>query len=336
MTKIIVQRQSLAFVRTFVALLILFTTIWFAFAEPSPVSADTKLFEQAGWIVSGAQDSAPNARKIRVLVAGQFVGNYSELKIARKQSNTNYPQVFSVKGSGALRAVLPGGDFGGTFYATGYWDCTYGFVQNLPITKLNIRLNTDKTLQLKGKAINASFRAPNFTLRVLKPKNQTVSLNVSYRLVARRDLCVDSDRQDSHEGFRLARIASMFLSKTKHDSNRALYINSSNTPVCANLKNQNRFILANPTTLGLPALLSLVHTTSQPRKTPTLSIEFVSPPGQEITPQGWVSKSSIANADNVDFWGNWDSASAQYAAGQVIGNFEYTLKATAPGTPACS
>lgn len=317
------------------AVLVLFG---FVSLSATPISADTKIFEQGGWIVSGATDTAPNARKLRVRVQGQFVGKFSELKIARKTGAGDFPQVFSIKGSGAFRANLPTGEFGGTFYGTGYWDCdaAVGFVQNLFIKALDIRLDTGRILKFQGKASNHdSLRAKAFTVRLSPPKNNRLRARVNYKLVATRALCIDAIRQQNHEGFRIARAASMYVSATTHDSDQARYTDNSQKAVCANLKNENGFIFTNPMPLGQSNLL-LVHTTAQPRNTPTLSIEFISPSFSRVTPQGYVTQTDDPDDDNVDLWGNWDAASAQYAAGQVIGNFEYMLEARAPSMAACN
>lgn len=324
--------------KPFLFIAIALLTFWYAFALATPVSADTKIFEQGGWVVSGAKDTAPNARKIRVTVNGVLKGKFSELKIARMIGVGNYPQVFSVKGSGALRAALPNGTFGGTFYATGYWDCdpNVGLVQDLYFTKLDLSLDAGNVLRIRGKATNLnSLRAPNFTLRISPLANNQLTVGVNYKLVATRNFCVDATRQELHEGFRIARIASNYISPSVHDSDRARYVNASQQIVCTDLQNQDGFILNNPTTLGQPTI-TLAHTTNLPEKDPTLAIEFIQPPLSQITPQGWVSQSAIEDDDNVDFWGNWDGARASYLQGEVVRRFEYKLKVSAPGVVTCN
>ncbi len=307
---------------------------------PMHVYADTKIFEQSGWIVDGATDSAPNARKIRVTVNGVLKGKFSELKIFRAVGVGDFRQVFSVKGSGALRPSMPNGVFGGTFYGAGYWDCdpnvgNDGFVQHLFINKLDLSLDAGNVLRMRGKAANGnSLRAPDFTLRFFPSVKKKIIAEVNYKLVATRDFCLDETRQDQHEGFRIARIASNYISPAVHDSDVARYVNAAQQTVCANLQNQNGFILNEPTTLG-QAALTLAHTSNLPEKDPTLAIEFIQPPLSQITPQGYVSESSDPNDDNVDFWANWDGARASYLKGEVVRRFAYKLKASAPGAVVC-
>jgi mannan endo-1,4-beta-mannosidase len=298
----------------------------------STTQAQTNLFDKCGWVVAGADDTAPNPREIQVSVEGQGRGKFTELKIHYKTSG-GAPQVFSVKGSGALRPVLlASSDFGGTFYATGYWDAQQGLIQNLRITELDIRCEEayPNSLRLAGKASNlSSLESADFMIIVEPPSAGAVRVAVSYTLVATREFSVDQTRQSQREGFRLARIASSFISTQTHDSDRAVYLDTLGKFVSADLRNENGFALASPQPLG-KSRLALLHTSSQPRRTPNLAIWFIEPAPAEITPQGYVTKSSDPNDDNVDFWGNWDRAKTRYAQGERLGRFSFVLEATPP------
>lgn len=297
-----------------------------------PAPADTRLFRSGKWTVDGAADTAPNRRDIKISVGGQPAGNFSELKLFHDIAG-GAPQVFSVKGSGALRPVLPTpGQFGGTFYATGYWDCERGFLQNTAITELNILIDPDDpgVLRLTGKASNlSSFEASDFTLRFLPSSMASVKVEVSYTLVATTTICVDEMRQGQREGFRIARIASNFLSSEIHDSDQAQYLSTPRKVVCENLKNNGRFMFSSPLAMA-GTTLSLVHTRAVPRTTPTLHLTFREPVPGQITPRGFVAASSDSNDDNVDLWANWDGAKSTYVAGATIGRFDYTLEAIPP------
>lgn len=305
-------------------------------------NAQDPIFSQGKWIVKCAEDSGQNPRDIKVLVDGSFVAKCSELTIQRKIKGLGFPQIFSVKGNGALRAALPPpGRFGGTFYATGYWDCNPavgdgGFVQNMFITKLNLSLDpaNPKILKMTGKASNSnSINAKKFTLRVSGSTTQT-KVAVSYTLIATRNFCVDQTRQSQAEGFRVARIASNFLSDSIHDSDQARYKNTLNTIICASLQNQEGFILTNPLTLGEPEVF-LIHTDTSPRNTPTLLLTMTQPHYSQFTPQGYVSASSDPDDDNIDLWANWGSAKSSYVQGESIGQFSYDLTAVSSGTMQC-
>ena len=263
------------------------------------------------------------------------MGTFSELKIFHGPSGMSRPQVFSVKGNGALRPALPpAGEFGATFYATGYWDChsSVGFVQNLSILELDVIIDPDvpQNLLLVGAATNhESFGTSNLALRILPPQSSRVAAELSYTLLAERTFCVNAERQAQHEGFRIARMASNYISPETHDSDEAAYVDGSLAERRALLENGDTFVFESPDSLGL-AELFLIHSDAEPRNTPTLSIRFLAPPGA-VTPQGYVTFSQDENDDNVDLWGNWTDAASSYGQGALIGDFRFALTATPPG-----
>ncbi len=296
--------------------------------------ADTQLFAQAGWVIDGAEDSGSTPTLIAVTVNGAPVGSYSELKVYH-DFGASRPQVYSVKGTaGALRSVLPGGAFGGTFYATGYWDCQVGLMQNMSILSLDIALQPANpgSIKLQGRASNSSIEARDFTLTIAPPTATRVQADLTYTLTAARNLCVDQGRQANHEGFRAARVASNYLSTPVHDSDRAGYNAVPASTVCADLRNQSGFVFANPVPMSGSGL-TVAHSTTMPRNTPTLIISPLQPGPIEMTPQGWVTGSTDPNADNVDVWINWNAAMPTYSAGERIAVFAFRLVAIQPGGP---
>ncbi len=302
-------------------------------ASPLP---DTTLFDNGIWAISGGSDTGPNPRDISVLVQGQYAGDFSELKICHFIPTLGFPQVFSVKGNGALRPVLPQGEWGATFYATGYWDRHSGFVQTMPIIELDIHLDSGDTaiLQLAGHATNLeSFEASDFTINIHTPSFDSVRVDMSYDLVATDDFRVDMTKQAEHQGFRVARIASNFISAQIHDSDQAKYIDTLGIELCVDLVNETGFIFSGTpflSPMGEPELY-LAHADTLPRRTSTLIIRFTKPAPRYITPQGYVTFATDPGSDNVDLWGNWNRADSMYNAGDTIGNFCYTLLAVPPG-----
>ncbi|MFN0110050.1 MAG: hypothetical protein ACKVZH_14440 [Blastocatellia bacterium] len=291
------------------------------------------LFQKNGWAITAACDTAPQPREMAIATDGQQRGKPSELKIHYQIGNSS-PQVFSIKGNGTLRPVLPSGEFGGTFYATGYWDCQQGFIQTMFITELNVTVETayPNRLRLTGKATNLnSLEASDFTLVLSPPSNASVRVDVNYSLTATRAFCVDQTRQAQREGFRLARIASSFLNNQTLDSDQASYTNSAGVVVQSNLQNASGFIFSSPQPMGKSKLF-LSHRSSQPRNTPTLTIKFSEPLVSATTPQGFITQSNDPNDDNVDLWGNWNQAKPTYLAGDRLGRFAFTLEATQPSS----
>ena len=296
---------------------------------------DTTLFDNGVWAISGGSDTGPNPRAIQVSVDGQFAGDFSELKVFHLIPNLGFPQIFSVKGNGALRPALPTGEFGGTFYTTGYWDSDSGFIQTMPIVGLNIQLRpTDSTfLQFLGQISNmCSLEASDFTLNVYPPSLDSFRVDVSYHLVASSDFGVDITRQAQHEGFRIARIVSNFISEDVHDSDQASYTDTTGNEIRTDLVNESGFVFADHMSLlpmGEPELY-LTHSDSLPRNTPALILRFSEPPVEDITPQGFVTYTVDPADDNVDLWGNWDRAGTTYGAADTVGGFSYTLLAHPP------
>lgn len=311
--------------------------------------AQTTLFDNGVWVVQGATDTGPDARDMAVSIEGAPAGSYSELKIFRAFTGAGVPQVFSIKGSGALQASMPPpGVFGGSFYLTGYWDCIDGLVPKMVITSLDLTAGNDKTLKFQGSATNlTSFETDDFKLKFLQADTESVRVEVSYTLFATRDFCIDPSRQQLLEGFQVARIAANFISETENDDNLASFyavlskicgccgcVKSIGT-VCATLTNDDHYIFCVPDYMADPHLY-LVHTNIQPQNTPTLALHFRKPSPKHINPQGTVVQSNDPDEDNVTVWGNWPDAKPSYMTGEKIGKFKFNVEAFFPAPYGCN
>jgi hypothetical protein len=304
----------------------------------SDVSPETRVFAAGDWEVWCAGDSGAAPQYIAVSVRGGSPRECSELKVRRRLRGEGWPQLFSVKGIGALRPALPPpGAFGATFYASGYWDCALGLRQTLRIGSLDLDLDPAErdTLRFAGRAANApTLEAPDFVLRLAPPDAAGVlRAAVEYTLVATGDVCVRPAKQELREGFRIARAASNYLSQSIHDSD-ALRFTDARGPVCEPLRNREDFAIPEPRPLADPTL-ALVNEPGGPRPTPTVAIRFVEPPAAEVSPQGYVTGTQDPNADNIDVWGNWDRARG-WRAGERIGRFAYVLEASPPAPAGCA
>ena len=301
-------------------------------------AAETRVFEGAGWEVWCASDSGAAPRWIAVSVRGGSPRRCSELKVRHRLAGLGEPQVFSIKGIGALRPALPPpGAFGATFYASGYWDCRLGLRQTLAIEALDVALDPAQpgTLRFAGRAANPpTLAAPDFVVQIEPPSTAGVSAALSYTLVAAGEVCVRPEKQARNEGFRIARAASNYISEAVHDSDGIRYVGRDGRAVCAPLANREDFALAAPEPLG-GGPLALVHAAPRPRATPTAAIRFLEPPPEQVTPQGYVTGTLDPDADNIDLWGNWDGARGRYRAGEPIGRFRYRIEARAPEPPSC-
>lgn len=310
--------------------------------------ADTTLFDNGVWRVTAATDPAANATAIAISVGGVPAGNFSAINIAHVFTGAGFPQFFSVKGRGAIQVVMPPpGVAGGTFYLTRYWDCAAGLTADLQIFALDLPANAGGSLTITGHAGNlSSLEAAKFRLRFYEPDDDLVRVEVSYKLSATRDLCVDQSRQDVSEGFQVARIASNYLSAEEHASNYLNYFAVLDEycdwfgcvefigGVCAQLRNENRALVCFADRLADPHLV-LAHTGPTPRNTPTLAVHFRSPSPKRLVPQGASALAADPAAENVELWGNWPKAKPSYLAGQKIGSFRFYLEVFRPGAVWC-
>lgn len=323
-------------------------SLFLAFAPAT--MADTALFNNGIWIVQGATDPATNAVGIAVSVGGVPVGTFSEVKVYHAFTGAGFPQIFSVKGRGAIQPILPPpGEPGGTFYLTGYWDCVAGLIPQLLITTLDIKItgDTSSSLTFTGRVTNlTSMQADDFKLKFLNPDFYNVAVEVSYKLTATRDFCVNQSAQAEGQGFRVARMASNYVSANVNANNLLRYYTilqkycdccdcyNLKAWVCGEIAGPDGFLVCYPDRLTKPPLM-FINENAIPANTPTLVVEFQKPSAKKINPQGFLINTINPNVENVDLWGNWFDAKPSYTAGQRVGRFKFTLRALTPGTYSC-
>ena len=81
--------------------------------------------------------------------------------------------------------------------------------------------------------------------------------------------------------------------------------------------------------------LDLLHTTSTPAATPSLTIELRAPNPHQFKPQGQATASSDPLARNVSFWADWVDVRHKNRSGQRVGTFRLALEARAPESRGC-
>ncbi|MCG3149103.1 MAG: hypothetical protein PCFJNLEI_02562 [Verrucomicrobiae bacterium] len=311
----------------------------------SPARADTELFNDGVWSVGGVTEAVTNSQPIAVSIGGVPAGTFSELKIYRAFTGAGFPQVFSIKGTGAMQPSLPPpGVAGGAFYLTGYWDCLDGLVSNLFITKLDLLLDPDDSGKLifTGQVTNlTSMQATDFKMKFVPPDFDQVRVEISYTLYATRDICLDQYRQDQSQGFPVARMAANYVSSLVHQNDLLRYFISTTKycdccycykvkgPVCGTLSRPDTILVCYRDRLSDPRLF-LANQDIYPANTPTLVLHFENPSPRNIRPQGFTAATTNAAAENVNVWGNWTRPKSSYKAGKRIGKFRFTLEATTP------
>jgi hypothetical protein len=312
--------------------------------------ADTEIYNDGAWSVTGVQSVDPNATNITVTVAGQSVGSFSELQIYRSINGVFQP-VFLIQGAGGLSpAVPPSGVFGGKFHLTGYWDCSAGERLDARITTLNIQPNTSKTtaLYFNGALSNGtSLQATDLSLKLFLPNTNTVRLDVRYTLFALSAVCVDPYRQQYGEGFQAVRIASNYISDQvkDNDSARVKTVLGQSCDccgcsrvtgyVCAGFFNGTGYIYPYPSVMSDTGLW-MMHGIPGPNNTPMLKIEINQPSRSKCSAQGYIITTADPTEDNADLWINWDNAYTQYAPGQKIRKFQFRLLGMLPEAKSCN
>jgi len=307
--------------------------------------ADTNLVTNGSWVIDGTDDTGPNPTNITMTVHRRAAGSFSKLVVSYDVGGTGVVTICTITGAGEIRMALPPpGEFGGSFFTTGYWDCDDGFIPTLLLTELDIRVKGGKngTVEFKGKASNGtSMAAKDFSLKFYRPRPDLVRADVRYSLVATRDFCVDQTIHTNADNFPVIRMAANYLSGTEQDNDQLRYLKvtgrtcvlgqciTDKESFCNDLVNQDGFIIDGGTRIGDPTIY-FVHTQALPRITPTLEARILMPPHARIKAQGFVTASADPTAQNVGVWGNWMDAEARYRAGRKVGKFRYRLRVVPP------
>jgi len=312
--------------------------------------ADTNLLDNGFWVVDGTDDTGPNPTNITLSVDGHSVSSFSELVLSYNVGGSGVVAVCTIKGSGGIRLSLPPpGEFGGTFFTTGYEDCDDGLIPTMSFVELDIRAKKGQKgdLQLKGRISNfTSMEAKDFKMRFSPPDVDSTSVDVQYTLFATRDICVNQTNSAMADDLHAVSMAANYLSPSEQENDLARYVRISSKTcffygcvvnkksVCESLVDTNGFLINTPRALGTSSML-LVHTQPLPRNTPTLSVQFHTPSHGSIKPQGFVTESADPTEQNITLWGNWGPAKASYRNKQRIEKFRYTLSVVPPRTYGC-
>jgi putative hemolysin len=323
--------------------------LWSLAAFPARSNADTVLYNDGTWIVSGIDGASTNSHQIAVSVAGQPAGDFTEIAVFRAFGGGS-PQVYSIQADGGLQpAVAPTGVLGGTYHLTGYWDCFGNERSDLRFISLNIQSNTKKfsSLKFNGTVSNGtSIQATDLGMTLDMPNDQTVRLDVRYTLYATASVCVDQWQQQSNQGFQVVRIAANYISNEIKE-NDGFQVKGFLGPfcdccdcwwdkgyICSTFTNQTGSVLPYSAAMSGSQLLVL-HRQSGPNNTAALRVTMKNPSSSNCSVQGATVFSIDPAAHNVDTWINWDKAKSQYTPGQKIRPIRFVLQAELPQPEQC-
>ena len=315
-------------------------------ALASPALADTTLFDDGLWRVIGVEASA-EPLPIAVTQHGTPLGSFATLRFGYALDG-DFAPVLALFAGGALEPSLPPpGVPGATALLARYSDCDVGLTPPLRFVTLDLPKKAKRgRFDLRGTLSNGdSLESEKLRIRLRAPKPDQVRVELRYRLVATRDFCVDRALQEATDEFRAVELVTQYLSPQQHLSDLTRYVKDVELDCdldcdlekvwfCAALANETGPVIDTPKRLQ-DRELELLHTTSAPEPTPSLSVELRSPHPQAFKPQGSATESSDPAARNVSFWADWMGVRHQNRAGQRVGSFRFALEAQAPGGRSC-
>ena len=297
-------------------------------------SFERTIFAAKDWKIIGAADSGPGGRPIQTPY-----GIFTEIKIVYKGD-----QIFSVKGNGYLRGVLPTNyrgpneervDWGTSFVLPGYWSGG-AYHHNPRLTRAKFGALSDGTVVLTGTLEDekGNLQAGDFKIIFRKPLKESVEAEVSFTLKAKRNFSIDADRIAKHEGLKVLQFSSMNIGAA-HDADFAVYQGENEAMVRSPTAGKNRFIIPQ----SQPLDQGLVYLTNEKPSSwgyrPTVFIQMLpdSTPA-DFSAQGWISESSNPNDDNLGVWIHYDGAKkTSYQKRETIVRVHAVLGTTRPGLP---
>jgi len=318
------------------------------YALTSPALADTALLDDGRWRVIGV-DVGAEPQPIAVTQDGAGLGDFSALRIFF-DLGAGFVPVLTLYAGGRIEPSLPPPAVPGATAVLGrYFECGAGLTPALRFVALELPEGARSGhLELGGTLSNGdSLASEKLKLRLFDAKPDRVRIELRYRLVATRDFCVDPERRDTQEEFRIVELATSYLSPAQHLSDLTRYVKAidldcdafgdcefDRISFCAPLENTTGYVIDSPNRLHDPTL-ALFHTTNAPAASPTLELELSAPRPADVKPQGFVSESDDPAVRNVSFWADWVDVKRDQRAGRKVGTFRFTLEAKPPRRPSC-
>lgn len=320
---------------------LLFVTWWLA-AAPAFAGVGSTLLDEAGWRVIGL-DAGGEPQPIAVARDDAALGDFAALEVWR-DLGAGFTRVLVLAADGEIAPSLPPPSEPGAVAVLGrYFECGGGLTDPLRFAALELPARAKAgTLVLRGTLSNFdSLVSEKLKLEVQVPSAERVRAVVSFRLRATRDFCVDPDRRDTEEEFRIVELQSRWVSVAEHWNDLVRYTKSTDVDcdlfgdcdverisLCAPLEAPG-YVIDDPNRLR-DRDIELFHTTALPDPTPTLAISMQAPGPRDVKPQGFLE----ADGD-VAVWADWVDVRREHHAGRKVGRFAFALEATPPRFPGC-
>jgi hypothetical protein len=327
---------------------LLLAVVWLL-AAPAFAGAGAALLDDGRWRVIG-QPAAAEPQPIAVTSSsGAALGDFAALEVQHDLGG-GFVRILVLEASGVLAPSLPPpGEPGAVAVLGRYFECGGGLTEPLRFAALELPERAKGgVLELQGTLSNFdSLVSEKLKLEVQAPEAERVRVELSYRLRATRDFCVDPDRRETEEEFRIVELQSRFLSAAEHQNDLARYTKSTDVDcdtfggcdfervsLCAPLANVTGYVIDDPNRLR-DRDIELFHTSTLPDATPTLAISMRAPSPNAVKPQGFVVQSDDPEARNVALWADWVKVRREHRTGKRVGRFAFDLVASAPRVPGC-
>jgi hypothetical protein len=329
----------------------LLLAVCLALPASAGAGVSTVLFQDDRWRVEGVD---PGAEPLPIAVSRDkvAVGDFSALEFWFDRG-AGFQHFLTLFADGTIEPRLPATGVAGATWVLGrYFECGGPLSDALRFTELELpkksKGGNNGYLRLRGALSNFdSLDGEKLKLYVLAPNDDRVRLLMRYRLRATRDVCVDPDRRDTEEEFRIVEMQSNYLSAGQHENDLARYVKGLEVDCdffgdcdvdrisqCAPLANVTGYVIDQPKRLR-DRQVQLFHTSSSPAATPSLYVEMYAPSPRAVRAQGFVTLSADPAERNVALWANWTDAKRQHKSGKKVGTFAFALEAEEPRNPGC-
>ncbi|MEN8160972.1 MAG: hypothetical protein ABFS41_12940 [Myxococcota bacterium] len=311
-------------------------------ALATPAAADVTLLDDGRWLVNGVVDAA--APQIQVRVDDTPAGAFAALDFRYEGE-----PVLVLRGDGSVEPMLPGGVPGATAVLGRYWDCEAGLVGPLRFVGIDLPATSKKSgrLDLRGQLSNLdSLVSEKLRIRIRPPKPDRLRLEFRYRLRTTRQFCIDQDRRDTEEEFRVVELLASYLSPSANTNDLVRYVkrieldcdffdcDEDKVNACAALANETGYVFEGPRRLRTRRM-ALFHTSNTPAPSATVEIELRKPHSRHVKPQGFVTASSDPADRNVAVWADWVEVRGRYGEDRKVANFRFALELEPPRQPGC-
>jgi len=308
----------------------------------TPNTGPEKIFDNGVWWINKAT-TTPRQLPMAVFVNGDDKGTTYMLQFGHLSSSGGWPEAAVIYNTGYIRLTPLGLPYGTSLIlGPAHWDSNGDYFHNLQITRVDIDTsgaNPSGSLQITITARDYTASLwPMYHFDIAHqitfndPMTTSTKMAITQTYTATTAFNLSSARQSSHEGFKWVQFSSMYIDGTYHDSDGAQYVDSTNTERLVEFAGFgcDKSIFSSPLPLAsLNPWVQLRHSDDAgwQGNTPNTIVRLAdSTLAGQTVPQGYITRSSDPNNDNVGLWLNNEAAPVSFSIG-MSGKVDYTLAA---------